>query len=49
MNLRRVALITSVLGFMVIFVTGCVVRRTVKDGDDVVAEGYVVKTPLISP
>ena len=26
--------------------SGCLMRRTIKEGDHVVAEGYVVKPPL---
>lgn len=42
-------IIASLLGFVAVFVTGCVMRRTVKEGNEVVAQGYVVKSPLIAP
>ena len=49
MRLQRLALLAFFLVFIVIGTTGCVMHRTVKDGSEVVAQGYVVKAPLIAP
>lgn len=49
MSTYRIALLTSVLGFIACCATGCVMQRTVKEGDSVVAQGYVIKAPLIDP
>ena len=49
MRLQRLALLAFLLVFIVIGTTGCVMHRTVKDGSEVVAQGYVVKAPLIAP
>ena len=49
MSIHRVALFIFVLGLIAVCATGCVMQRTVKDGDEVVAQGYVVKAPLIAP
>jgi hypothetical protein len=48
MSIRRAAHFTLVLGFA-FGATGCVMQRTVKNGNQVVSEGYVVKAPLIAP
>lgn len=47
MPIRRIALFTFVL--LALCATSCVMRRTVKEGDEVVAQGYVLKAPLIAP
>ena len=49
MSIRRLALLTLVVGFIAICATGCVMHRTVKDGNEVGSQGYVVKAPLIDP
>ena len=49
MSIQRVALFTFMLGFIALCATGCVMHRTVKDGNEVVAQGYVVKSPLSAP
>ncbi len=49
MPIRRVALITCLLGFIGFCASGCVMQRTVKEGDAVVAKGLVVKSPLMAP
>jgi hypothetical protein len=46
---RAALIITCLLGFVAVCATGCVMRRTVKEGNEVVAQGYVVKSPLVSP
>jgi len=46
---RATLIITCLLGFVAVCASGCVMHRTVKEGNEVVAQGYVVKTPLISP
>jgi hypothetical protein len=48
MPLQRLALLACLLGFIVLGSTGCVVHRTVKDGNEVVAQGYVVKAPVVA-
>jgi len=47
MPIQHIALLTFVL--LALCATGCVMRRTVKEGNEVVAQGYVVKSPLIAP
>jgi hypothetical protein len=47
--MSRAALRTFLLGFVALCATGCIMRRTVKEGSEVVAQGYVVKSPLIAP
>ncbi len=47
MSIQRIALLTLVLGFIALCATGCVMQRTVKAGNEVVSQGYVVKAPLI--
>jgi hypothetical protein len=49
MSIYRVALLACLLGFIAFCATGCVMQRTVKEGDSVVAQGYVIKAPLIDP
>lgn len=49
MSIRRIALFALVLGFIAFCATGCIMHRTVKNGNEVVSQGYVVKAPLISP
>ncbi len=49
MSIQRLALLTLVVGFIAICATGCVMYRTVKEGNEVVSQGYVVKAPLIDP
>ena len=49
MPLQRFALLAGLLGFIILGASGCVMHRTVKDGNEVVAQGYVVKAPLIAP
>jgi hypothetical protein len=49
MPIRRVALFVFVLGVFALGASGCVMHRTVKNGNEVVSQGYVVKAPLISP
>jgi hypothetical protein len=47
MSIPRIAFLLLVLSFVALSATGCIMQRTVKDGDEVVAQGYVVKAPLI--
>jgi hypothetical protein len=49
MPTSRNALMAAVLALVLFSATGCVMHRTVKEGDEVVAQGLVVKSPLISP
>jgi hypothetical protein len=49
MSIQRVALIILLLGFIALCANGCVMQRTVREGDEVVAQGYVVKAPLLAP
>jgi hypothetical protein len=42
-RISRVALPICLLGFVALCASGCVMRRTVKEGNEVVAQGYVVK------
>lgn len=49
MPLPRLVLLTLSLAFICLCATGCLMRRTVTEGDEVVAQGYVVKAPLIAP
>ncbi|MEO7933305.1 MAG: hypothetical protein ABIT76_09125 [Chthoniobacterales bacterium] len=42
--MTRIALLLLVL--IALCTSGCLTRRTIKEGDHVVAEGYVVKPPL---
>lgn len=49
MSIRRVALFIFVLGVIALCATGCIMHRTVKNGNEVVAQGYVVKAPLVAP
>ena len=49
MPIRNVAVMICILGFIAFCASGCVMHRTVKDGNEVVAQGYVVKAPLIAP
>jgi hypothetical protein len=37
---------TALLLLIALYTSGCLMRRTVKEGDRVIAEGYVVKPPL---
>ena len=48
MPLQRLPLLTCLVGFIVLGATGCVVQRTVKDGDEVIAQGYVIKAPIVA-
>ena len=48
MPIHRIALFTLGLGFVFLCAAGCVMQRTVKDGDSVIAQVYVVKEPLIA-
>lgn len=41
-------MLTFVLGCIALGTAGCVMRRTVTEGDTVVSQGYVVKAPLIN-
>ena len=41
---RRPAALLLIL--IALSLSGCLTRRTIKEGDHVVAEGYVVKPPL---
>ena len=43
------ALLTVVSGFIAFCATGCIMHRTVKNGNEVVSQGYVVKAPIIAP
>lgn len=49
MSISRLASVVLALGFIALSATGCVMQRTVKDGDSVVSRGYVVKAPFIDP
>ena len=49
MSIPRLSLLAIGLGFTVLCGSSCVMQRTVKEGDEVVAQGYVVKSPLIAP
>jgi hypothetical protein len=42
-RISRVAHGICLLGFVALCASGCVMRRTVKEGNEVVAQGYVVK------
>jgi hypothetical protein len=44
--ITRRAFIACLATFIVLGATGCVMQRTVKEGDEVIAQGYVVKSPL---
>jgi hypothetical protein len=45
MSIRFRALLTLVAGFILLGTTGCLVRRTVTEGNEVVSDGYVWKGP----
>jgi hypothetical protein len=45
----RIAIYSLLFGFIAFGSSGCLMQRTVKDGDSVVARGYVVKAPIIGP
>jgi hypothetical protein len=49
MLIARAALVTFLLGLVALCATGCVVQRTVKEGDAVVAQGYAIKVPRVVP
>lgn len=49
MSIHRATVVILVLGLIALCAAGCVMHRTVKDGEEVVAQGYVVKSPLIAP
>jgi hypothetical protein len=46
MPLRSVLFLMFLAGFIVLFFSGCLMRRTVTEDGVTVAEGYVVKGPL---
>jgi hypothetical protein len=48
-SILRRAFLACLVGLFAIGATGCLMRRTVKEGNEVVAHGYVVKSPLIAP
>ena len=45
----RVVVLCLLSGVIAVSASGCLMQRTVKEGDAVVARGYVVKAPLIDP
>lgn len=47
MSIHRVALLTLLAGLLACSAPGCVMQRTVKNGNQVVSQGYVVKAPLV--
>jgi uridine phosphorylase len=49
MSIHRVARLALAMAFIGLGTTGCVMQRTVKNGDQVVSQGYVVKAPLVAP
>jgi hypothetical protein len=46
MSMRLMACVKFLCAFLVLFVGGCLMKRTVTEDGVTVAEGYVVKGPL---
>jgi hypothetical protein len=46
MRFRSVLILMFLAGFVVLFCSGCLMKRTVSEDGVTVAEGYVVKGPL---
>lgn len=46
MSIRSMCCLSLACALIALVFSGCVMQRTVKDGDVVVQKGYVVKGPL---
>lgn len=49
MPIPRLVLVAIVIAIITLGSSGCVMRRTVTERNQVVAQGYVVKAPVLAP